>query len=941
MIRAESRVRFAPPGCAMAVGADGLPRFSGKLTSPGLYEIRDVFQTPSDTTISIRLKVRPPTAITFLEGIRIDAGLHGTTRATHPADCDDAVMILGANPYTYAIQGSVWGDGNHVFKGGHCYVSKAALIDAGPVANEFLESLRGVGPGRMTWPTGGAYSKSETIAFLEGWDIDLSHFFLCKADYYDQPQPDGLAHLIATGGGSDTDYRNVSDCTWTGLTLYDNRPHQRYNAGWHATNLGSDIDTTVPLANIFIDRWNTFGSGGYGASYGGGNFKYNIRCIDSRWSFSDTDGAVDIKNKLNRNDCLYFIRPRVEWNAMGSQGTNLEPVVTTTTIPITVTNGSRDFTVPLSVDPTLIVGDYVNISAPTFHSVTFNTNYIVRAVGASTITFRSAGTANASATSDGLFVRWISRTKAIRTIGTIAVTTTNGSTDFTVPKITDSATQPGETVTLSGPTVAGIDLNDSFWVVATGTTTITLRTRDATTANASTTSAGTGMTFFCPHISDGDPAMDGRGPRIFYDSPTWEGEAFGRTVWRGRGGIFGFGNGEGATHLTIANPKGNDVSPSWVRETLNSGYFVSMLGKGMSTYGLKFYTTGGATGVLFGADARSCQLGDYYIEGSYVSIEVRGDNTRIGMGECRDYINSAVLVDGATAGDNVLCSDDPFTATVLLGSSPTTTNVSCPAHGKSPGTFDVAFSGAHSGNGLTVDKSTTVYTGTYVDANNFTVPLVGSATSLDAFGGSGVLARFNPSAHFVKGVVIDGLTAHLTEARDAQVEISSTSRATRYIVRNSLFISDEDEVCVIDDNGADTVWGPGNVGLPNCQQQITMLADGTGRADGGGTTLTVADSGKIVVVPSNAAALSTLVLPDQSDTGTLPEGWWIDAIVNVGTGANGLAFDVTSGTISDANNNSSSGGTITSSTTGATIRIVWRSTSGWRVLFKIGTWTLA
>lgn len=520
-------------------------------------------------------------------------------------------------------------------------------------------------------------------------------------------------------------------------------------------------------------------------------------------------------------------------------------------------------------------------------------------------------------------------------LATVSVTTTNGSSVFTIPRTTDTACQPGEIATMTGPTVRGISLTGSFRVVDISGGVISLDTVTQTASSGGTSTEST-VTFCCPHISDGDRAKDMRGLHMNLLYPVWRGECFGRNVLQGRGGVGGIGNGLGASYCSIVGAKGYDLTPSWVRTTGNVGSFITLNGHAQSAVDVKFYTTGGAAGFTATSTSDGCLVDDFYIEGSSTPIIARGDRTKIGKGEVRDYTVAGIELDGATVSVIQELGEDPFTATAVGGSSPTTTNVYAPSHGQGA-SFTVGFSGAQSGNGLIIDPSNVgTYTATRVDADNFTVPLVGSATSADPFGGNSPLARYGSTAHIAPDITVDNVTFRLSAARASGcVEVSITTRVSGAKIRNCVFSSAAGEAAAVTDNGTDTVWGPGNSGLPNCQETMALPADGSGY------TLKLGDSGKMLINPSNAAAQNTVTLPNQSSTATLPEGWWIEVQANNSTGTNGIQLQTVSGTISNANNASSNPGTITSSTSGAAGKLVWRATTGWRFFPYSGTWTLA
>lgn len=1029
-------------GKAVGYGADGTTFQTTNVVSTQAYLVRDIFQTPGKNTCTIRLDVIPTITPTVLT-VKIPGGLNGTNRRQHPADGVAWPLLAGADAWTFELLNSHWVIDSVFYPGNAVAYVPGTIIDSSTQLNALAAWARTHGPAIVQLPIGGLYVRGATVRWPENCKV-MGHgqrrTFSWLADARDMPSYGSTKHLWGTGAGTSQDFANISNAIWQGVWLLGNRQHGKYLAGQHLIDLGGSTDLGVPITLLFDDM-GLNGGAGYCMSWGGENAKFYCMMRKCTIGFSDSD-TIDCKNRLNGNVVIDYDQCNFLWHALNTQGTALEATHTSAiTIPITVTNGSRLFSVPQSFDPGLVVGDIVTIAAATFHQLNPSGDRTIISTASGNYTFSvtlGQSAANATGTSTGIGVTWYSKSLSAITIASIPITTVNGSTQFTIPRDTDLATQAGEITTMTGAVVNGLNPNGSLRVMAitsgspgsitldtledfnlqanpltpqgigtavirvnmpghgrigatkiqfTGTVngngitinpatvydgTIididTIQTTVGGSANALTafggsaptatiwtaatsgsTSAGSNVTWSCPHISDGDVTADMRGIFMLNRSPTWQGECFGRNVYRGRGGDIQHGAGLGGSYMSIVGARFRDLGPAWLKNTTNSGQIVQMLGIGMHCVDIAGETGGGASLVVIGSDSVACILDDFYITGSVLGLDIRGDFAKVSNGYVENYgistnastVRAGASLDGATIADDQFLTADPFTANYTGGPSPTTTNVFAEAHGRVGPTFNVQFAGAVNANGLTVVPSNqpdSTYLATVVDANNYTVNLAGIATSVDAFGGDSVRAIYGSVGHTALGVQMSNVQFKLTANRSSGcVDVFLSSHVANPQVTGCGFYSATGQTCVITDNSLNstTVWGPGNIGLPNNQRIIPLPADGSG------ITLTIADSGAMLVNPTNAAGINVVTLPDNTLVSTAPPGFWVDCQARNTTGANGIRFQTVAGTITDANNNSSNPGTFTSSTTGATCRIVWGASPNYRAQTKAGTWTLA
>lgn len=368
MIRAQSRFFGAAvsPLAAVAVGADGETYISPVIVSTQCWTIRDVFQTPAGSTISIRLNLQPNDVPTSLV-VRIDGGMNGVTRGKHPAD-GSWTVTPGANPYTYELVGSTWVAGS-VFGGGHAYVP-GSLLESSVEFDRVNDFARAHAPATIYLPWGGMYIRDMKVSWPESCRVEGhggKNTFFFQADYADMGASP-IANVMGTGPSSE--YGNVAELYLSGFTLYGNRPYNRYQRGSHAFSPGTDTDTGVPITLVCEDV-HVIGSGGYGTSLGGYNAK--VDCVFDRcsWIFSDSDN-FDIKNRTNLNDRVLFRNCRFGWHAMGSQGTNVTSVNTTGSSdtyasslgsnPITTVAGQTYITIPVSKDSNARAGEVATLA---------------------------------------------------------------------------------------------------------------------------------------------------------------------------------------------------------------------------------------------------------------------------------------------------------------------------------------------------------------------------------------------------------------------------------------------------------------------------------------------------------------------------------------------------------------------------------------------------
>jgi len=414
VIRAESRAGSAPvsPLRAMAWGADGTSYVTPPIVSPGLYTIRSrdgVFQTPSKSTISIRLDVIPSPTPTVLT-VRIDGGKHGTTNGAHPADGDSWPVAAGADPYTFELIGSTWVAGS-IFGFGHCYVSKAALIEASGPLNDMFVWGNQHSPAIYQLPLGGMYCQKGPIFFPASGKVSGAggnRTFFVRADWADIDPAFPWYNVFCSGYSISGNppaaaYGNVSQLHIEGFTAYGNRAHQVYGLGMHLMKLGSDTDAGVPI-NVTGRDIHMVGSSGYGSQLGGHNAKAYVRFRDSTWQWSDGDN-FDCKNRLNENDDVEFLNCTWGWHALGDQGTNLKPLIAIPNNGITTVAATTTCTVSRNgVDKNTRAGDVITIAgASSFDGVNPNGSWHVTATssGSNTITFDTGQTPSVGGVSGG------------------------------------------------------------------------------------------------------------------------------------------------------------------------------------------------------------------------------------------------------------------------------------------------------------------------------------------------------------------------------------------------------------------------------------------------------------------------------------------------------------------------------------------------------------
>lgn len=381
-------------GIARAFVKNGPVLVSEPIVSPQFWEIIEVYQTPGDTTISIRLLGEPGPIESLV--VRIDAGMDLTSNRAHPADRVAAQPVSpGPDDSTFILEGSEYRDS--IFMRGRAHVP-GTEFDGSEAFNDLIERAAEYGPHLIVPPKGVIYIKNEPIILRSGTMIigdgpRSTQFVL--ADHSEQPQPNGFSRVIATAENA------YGGNILKGFSVYGNRPHSVYKSGRHAISMGAVSDTIG--TTYLIDDLEIIGSAGYGLKMSSDNgFIRDATVRNSKIIFCDSDGT-DCKDRKQKNNRITYEKLKVFYWAMASYGTHLEPDVALPTNPITTVAGADTFRIPRrEYLPNTSVGDYVSFSSGvTYNSILLNGPFLCVGLEANAIILKAPNAASASGTGGG------------------------------------------------------------------------------------------------------------------------------------------------------------------------------------------------------------------------------------------------------------------------------------------------------------------------------------------------------------------------------------------------------------------------------------------------------------------------------------------------------------------------------------------------------------
>ena len=773
-------VPVVPPiqlGCAVATSSTGY-NVTAPVVSTQAYMIRDIFQTPSDTTISIRLQNIPAVAPAQLV-VRVDAGWDGASLGQHPAE--SAVITVdgepthvpwacapGANLFTIELLGTTWVADSH-FVEGHCYVPDT-LIEASVAVNDLMRWCRAAGgPTTVQLPPGMMYVRDEAIRVPEGCTVigggmRVTAFFW--ADYAFQPTVSTPTHVIESGsrpypGTGGSPFANVIGTTLADFCVYGNRTRQRFNYGTHALAFGfTDAEATFIPVSMTLRRIGVFGSAGYGIAAQGSTIKRDWIFDQVRNVGSDNDG-YDFKDRVDGNANVRFIHcETIDWG-LGNLGTNLRPLVRFPANPITIT-------IP-GGDPSTLFFSIPRI------------------------------------TSAGVYT-------GLENIG------------------------PGTVVTLSGVTaINGVDFNASFHVVGTAndgddfilehTVPLTMNTAGA---------GGSTVDVFAPYNQSGAPAFDCRSRNTRLDHCYAEGWLLGRTGIRQRPSTRPAGSAIGGSAMVMDSCSIRDTTPAWTRGISIGGVGFSVGEGDITLINPTVWGMGNYTGISIGYGAQGVQIIQPRVHDMMLGVAISGTDVVWTGGMIEDCSLAAVHISTSTLRVNRPLDDDPLQPVAIGNSVVRVTDVD---HGLSTGAIVGFYSVVNSDtNGLIVETPVNEGGGYPIvveDDDHYLIDLERTdptaALNTDAFGGTLVTARMpDDGSESADNIHISDVLTSNTDANNTSIAYSiNTYLAPGYVSVNTLGTGLVSDVSIVDchdrgssvssiNYGVDIQWGPGNSGgIPN------------------------------------------------------------------------------------------------------------------------------
>jgi hypothetical protein len=342
VIRDVSRIIAAvAPGCAV-LRTPKRTVVSAPIVSTSARPIRDIYQTPGDTTITVETVEAHGFTAANLVSVQAD-GWDGLTKLAHPANGFSQTIVY-VDTTKFIISGSTW-VANSFFLSG--YVCAGTLtLDAGPALQALSDiAAEDGGMATLSMPNGvvAVLTKQGTSNGL-GFRSSITIEGQGEHSSWIVAGPNLDGHLLL--------WYNDINATVRRITLYGDRQNQGVG-GFHLLRFGSDSGTVT--YNVTIEDTSLLASPGYG--FGGGSLGSfaSIKFRNVTIKGADSDGA-DFKNRTNLNDINYVEGLWLIHVGLYRIGINFtpkrlgnNPITTNGTSIITVAHAGTNFAVGITV----------------------------------------------------------------------------------------------------------------------------------------------------------------------------------------------------------------------------------------------------------------------------------------------------------------------------------------------------------------------------------------------------------------------------------------------------------------------------------------------------------------------------------------------------------------------------------------------------------------
>jgi hypothetical protein len=304
--------------------------------------IRDIYQTPGDTTITVETVEAHGLTAANLVSIQAD-GWDGLTKLAHPAN-GFSQTIVPVDENKFVISGSTW-VANSLFLSGYLCVGTLTL-DAGPELQRLSNIARDDGGmATLSMPSGivailTKQGASNGVGFRSGITIE--------------GQGENSSWIVAGPGlnGFLLLWYNDIKATVRRISLYGDRQNQGVG-GFHLLRFGSDYGTTT--YDVTIEDVSLLASAGYGAAFQSEGSFARTKFRNVTIKGADSDG-VDYKNRTNLNDNnsaegLWLIHIGLYRKGINFTPKRLgnNPITTNGTSVVTVAHAGTNFAVGITV----------------------------------------------------------------------------------------------------------------------------------------------------------------------------------------------------------------------------------------------------------------------------------------------------------------------------------------------------------------------------------------------------------------------------------------------------------------------------------------------------------------------------------------------------------------------------------------------------------------
>jgi len=477
--------------------------------------------------------------------------------------------------------------------------------------------------------------------------------------------------------------------------------------------------------------------------------------------------------------------------------------------------------------------------------------------------------------------------------------TTNGLSTVVVTHPAHNAAV-GDPATFTGASVFnGVNMNSTFTIISRTANSYTVDTGQVATG----TSSGGGSTVdaYVTIYSSGDAGLDCRGFRWNIDDIHVAGDLVGRTGLRLRtSGINGNGSDfSNASNVTVINTSTSSATSTAVYDGALGCNITNVTAKNVSR------------AMLAVPYAKRGNYSNINVIGCDYGVYIDGEGIKVSNSHVYQALSAAFYVNGGNAPTGGDLGDDAFTT--QSGSAVVTVTV--PTAGFVAGVTAITFADVAGFNNVDPNGTYTVLS--VVDSMTMTFTASTTANATGSGGGSDATWSTGVVAHNATNVIFNGCTSE-----GSAVGFKADTRQINASFNGCKSVSD---TASYQTAGTNARW---RSDFFDAATIISLPTAGTTNP----TTLNISDSGNIYYVPSAATEQAVVNLPSVT---TATVGCRFVFKVR---STQGIKIGCPNGQVRILSVSANAGGTVSTTTLGASVTLECDTSAGWQASSSLGTW---